>query len=60
VSVALGKKILGILLAIAGVNVVFQGHALSEPGGVADLVTGAVMFAAGIAIFLWGFRRYKP
>ena len=44
-SVALGKKILGILLAIAGVNVVFQGHALSEPGGVADLVTGAIMFA---------------
>jgi hypothetical protein len=50
-------KIVGVVVAIAGANGIFNGHPLSEQGGVADMVTGGLMIAAGVAIFLWGFRR---
>ena len=50
-------KIVGVVLAMAGTNGVFNGHPLSEQGGVADMVTGGLIFVAGVVIFLWGFRR---
>ena len=50
-------KILGVVLALAGANAIFSGHPLLEQGGVADMVTGGLIFVAGVAIFLWGFRR---
>jgi len=50
-------KIVGVVLAMAGTNGVFNGHPLSEQGGVADMVTAGLIFVAGVAIFLWGFRR---
>jgi hypothetical protein len=50
-------KIVGVALAIAGANGIFNGHPLLEQGGVADMVTGGLIFVAGVAFFLWGFRR---
>ena len=50
-------KIVGVVLAIAGANGIFNGHPLSEQSGAADMVTGGLIFVAGVAISLWGFRR---
>jgi hypothetical protein len=56
-TVSLGLKLSGILLAVVGINQFVTGHALSEPHGVADLVTGLLLFATGTAVFILGFRR---
>ena len=48
--------IIGAALTIAGANAVFTGHPLSQQGAVVDLITGGLMFTAGVAIFLWGVR----
>jgi Ca2+/Na+ antiporter len=50
-SVALGKKIFGGLLVVAGINV------MARQAYDSALVTGLVMAAIGAAIFAWGFRR---
>jgi hypothetical protein len=47
-SVELGMKIIGVGLAIAGINV-----ALAH----SDAITGSMMFAIGAAVFLWALRR---
>jgi hypothetical protein len=49
-SIGLGRKILGVLIALGGVSVLSRQHDL------ADVVTAAVMFAAGVALFFWGVR----
>jgi hypothetical protein len=49
-SIALGKKILSVLIALGGVSVMSRQHDM------ADVVTAIVMFAAGIALFFWGAR----
>jgi hypothetical protein len=50
-------KIVGVVVAITGVSGVFNGHPLLEQGGVTDVITGVLIFVAGVAIFLRGFRR---
>ena len=52
-------KIVGVVLAMAGTNGVFNGHPLSEQGGVADMVTGGLIFVAGVAIFSVGVSPLK-
>ena len=46
-SIALGKKILGVLIALGGVSVLSRQHDM------ADVITAIVMFAAGVALFFW-------
>ena len=48
-SVALGKKIFGGLLALAGINVTFKTYD-------AAFVTGTIMIVIGLGIISWGFR----
>jgi hypothetical protein len=50
-TVALGKKIFGAILAVAGFNVLLDKHET------ADVIIGTLMFAAGAAMFAWGFRK---
>ena len=51
---ALGKKILGVLLVVDAINFLF----IREPRNqTADIVTGVVLFVGGVALFLWGMRR---
>ena len=51
-------KIVGVVLAMAGTNGVFNGYPLSEQGGVARYGYGRADICCGNpAIFLWGFRR---
>jgi hypothetical protein len=47
-SVALGKKILGVLIALGGVSVLTS----DTP----HVVTGLLSFAGGVALFFWGMR----
>ena len=46
---ALGKKILGALLVLAGLSDLF----VREP---AHTITGPLLIAGGVALFLWGMR----
>jgi hypothetical protein len=46
---ALGKKILGALLVLAGLTDLF----VREP---AHTITGPLLIAGGVALFLWGMR----
>jgi hypothetical protein len=46
---ALGKKILGALLVLAGTSDLF----VREP---AHTITGPLLIAGGVALFLWGMR----
>jgi hypothetical protein len=46
---ALGKKILGALLVLAGISDLF----VREP---AHTITGPLLIAGGVALFLWGIR----
>lgn len=46
---ALGKKILGALLVLAGLSDLF----VREP---AHTITGPLLIAGGVALFLWGLR----
>jgi hypothetical protein len=50
-TIALGKKIFGAVVAVAGFNVLLDKHET------ADVIVGALMFAAGAAMFAWGFRK---
>jgi hypothetical protein len=56
-TVSLGLKLLGIVLAFVGMNEFVTGHAISVPGGRADLATGLLMLATGTAAFVLSFRR---
>ena len=47
-TVALGKKILGVLIALGGVSPLTR----DTP----DVVSGLLMFAGGVALFFWGMR----
>jgi hypothetical protein len=44
-SIALGRNILGIIIALGGVSVMSR-----------HMVTDIVIFAVGIALFFWGVR----
>jgi hypothetical protein len=50
-TVALGKKLFGAVLAVAGFNILLDKHEA------ADVVVGVLVFAAGAAMFAWGFRK---
>jgi hypothetical protein len=50
-TVALGKKMFGAVLAVAGFNILLDKH--QAP----DVIVGALVFAAGAAMFAWGFRK---
>jgi hypothetical protein len=49
--VALGKKIFGAIVAVAGFNILLDKHET------VDIIVGVLVFAAGAAMFAWGFRK---
>jgi hypothetical protein len=51
-TVALGKKIFGAIVAVAGFNILLDKHQNAE-----DVIVGVLVFAAGAAMFAWGFRK---
>ena len=46
--VALGKKILGVLIARGGISALISATS--------DVVTGVLIFAGGAGLFFWGMQ----
>jgi hypothetical protein len=56
--VALGRKIFGALLAIAGAAIILTGHWATTDDMIADLIAGQLMLAFGVTVLLmWSFQR---
>jgi hypothetical protein len=47
-SVALGKKILGALIAVGGISALISSTL--------DVITGVLIFCGGAALFFWGLQ----
>ena len=56
--IALGEKVFGALLAIAGAVIILTGHWATTDDMIADLTAGGVMLAFGVVVLLtWSFQR---
>ncbi len=56
--IALGEKVFGALLAIAGAVIILTGHWATTDDMIADLITGGIMLAFGVVVLLtWSFQR---
>jgi hypothetical protein len=57
-TVGLGHKVFGALLAIAGAVIVLTGHWATPNDMIGDLIAGLLMVAMGVTILLmWSFQR---
>jgi nitrogen fixation-related uncharacterized protein len=56
-TVSLGLRIIGVILALAGISSFTNARPLGEPDGLADAITALIMFGLGCGLFFWGFRR---
>ena len=58
IIIALGEKVFGALLAIAGAAIILTGHWATTDDMIADLIAGLLMLAFGVMILLmWSFQR---
>jgi hypothetical protein len=58
VIIALGEKVFGALLAIAGAVIVLTGHWATRDDMIGDLIAGGIMLPFGIVVLLmWRFQR---
>jgi hypothetical protein len=58
VIIALGEKVFGALLAIAGAAIILTGHWATTDDMIADLIAGGLMLAFGVLVLLmWSFQR---
>ena len=56
--IALGEKVFGALLAIAGAAIILAGHWATMDDMIADLIAGGLMLASGVLVLLmWSFQR---
>jgi hypothetical protein len=56
VIIALGEKVFGALLAIAGTVIILSGHWATTDDMIGDLLAGGIMLALGVVVLLmWGF-----
>jgi hypothetical protein len=56
--IALGQKVFGAVLAIAGAVIILTGHWATADDMIGDLIAGLVMLAFGVTILLmWSFQR---
>ena len=56
--IALGEKVFGALLAIAGAAIILAGHWATMDDMIADLIAGGLMLAFGVLVLLmWSFQR---
>ena len=56
--IALGEKVFGALLAIAGAVILLSGHWATTNDMIGDLIAGGIMLAFGGVVFLtWSFQR---
>ena len=53
--IALGEKVFGALLAIAGTVIILTGHWVTPNEMIGDLLAGGIMLAFGVLVLLmWG------
>jgi hypothetical protein len=58
VIIALGQKVFGAVLAIAGAVIILSRHWATTNDMIADLIAGGIMLACGVTVLLiWGFQR---
>ena len=56
--IALGEKVFGALLVIAGPAIILTGHWTTTDDMIADLIAGGLMLAFGVLVLLmWSFQR---
>ena len=56
--IALGEKVFGALLAIAGAAIILTGHWTTTDDMIADLIAGGLMLAFGVLVLMmWSFQR---
>ena len=56
--IALGEKVFGALLAIAGAAIILTGHWATTDDMIADLIAGGLMLAFAVLVLLmWSFQR---
>jgi len=58
VIIALGEKVFGALLAIAGAVIILSGHWATTDDMIGDLIAGGIMLAfGGVMLLTWSFQR---
>jgi hypothetical protein len=58
VIIALGEKVFGALLAIAGAVIILSGHWATTNDMIGDLIAGGIMLAfGGVVLLTWSFQR---